>query len=267
MARYGNDEGIDYFKSLTLHNFIVNLTSCHYHQVEESCSNDNEDCCCSSNVQEVAILRGGDDDIGSSSDEDEEGLLNKRASPLDDHPLDFDAVPEELDENNALSEYYFSSDNDFHGDVEEEEEKKESLSTNTIEGQGKTINNNVGGNTTDNNHVDNDTDDTLLQPLDFKSEPTFHEDDPTLDILSNFFTGDNVGGGRRRGEDNTLYANNANTNNANSIQNNKLWNDDERRNVVITTKPYARRSSLISRASSQQSFDKEKVSPIYYFSN
>ena len=112
MARYGNDEGIDYFKSLTLHNFIVNLTSCHYHQVEESCSNDNEDCCCSSNVQEVAILRGGDDDIGSSSDEDEEGLLNKRASPLDDHPLDFDAVPEELDEN-ALSEYFRSSDNVF----------------------------------------------------------------------------------------------------------------------------------------------------------
>ena len=89
----------------------------------------------------------------------------------------------------------------------------------------------------------------------------FFEDDSTLDILSNFFTGDNVGGGRRRREDNTTYAN---TNNANSIQNNKLWNDDERRNVVITTKPYARRSSLISRASSQQSFDKEKVSPIHF---
>ena len=64
------------------------------------------------NVQEVAILRGGDDDVGSSSDKDNEELLNKRASPLDDHPLDFDAVPEELDEN-ALSEYFRSSDYDF----------------------------------------------------------------------------------------------------------------------------------------------------------
>ena len=103
VARYSNIEGIDYFKSLTLHNFIVNLTSCHYHQVEESCSNDNEDCY-SRNVQEVAILRGGGgDDIGSSSEEDNKGLLNKRASPLDDHPLDFDAVPEELDENAQCS--------------------------------------------------------------------------------------------------------------------------------------------------------------------
>ena len=56
------------------------------------------------NVQEVAILRGGGDDIGSSSSEEEDNeLLNKRASPLDDHPLDFDAVPEELDENAQCS--------------------------------------------------------------------------------------------------------------------------------------------------------------------
>ena len=264
VARCGNDESIDYFKSLTLNNFIVHLT-CHKQQEEGEFSKDDElDCNSGSNV--VAILRGGDD---IDSDDDNEGDM-----PIfDDHPLDFDVL-DELDEN-VLTEY-FSSDNDLDG-YGLEEEKKESLSTTTTttnnneqggisssmegttyDGQGET-NYNVEG------RSDNDdNDDALLhQPLDFKSEPTFSEDDPTLDILSNFFTGDNVGGGRRKREGKEIHNDN-NTTDAKDRNNNELWNDENERDVVITTRPYARRSSLISHASSQQSSDKEKVrNPVF----
>ena len=82
---------------------------------------------------------------------------------------------------------------------------------------------------------DDDYDDTL--PLDFKSEPTFDEnDDTTLDILPELFTDD-------------AHATTGGTNN-NDIQNGQNENEH-----IVTR----RRSSLISHASSQMSsHDKDK---------
>ena len=82
---------------------------------------------------------------------------------------------------------------------------------------------------------DDDYDDTL--PLDFKSEPTFDEnDETTLDILSELFTDD-------------AHATTGGTNN-NDVQNGQNENEH-----IVTR----RRSSLISHASSQMSsHDKDK---------